>query len=120
MEVEYRPGAGILAGSFPVAGICLIITDPWGNASTVVSGSKPEHGEGGFEALTPHAGTYSLTFCAEVHEVETRGDTTIVTFTKAQPPAPDPDEDAILEQILERLIRIVDLLQQHLDSGDGS
>ncbi len=93
MEVEYRPGDRVIAGSFPSAGIALTVTDPWGNATTVISGSKPDHDPvGGFEVLAPHVALYTLTFLDERFEVQTHHGTTFVTFTQVEEPPTQPPE----------------------------
>jgi hypothetical protein len=83
MDVEHRDGAPIIAGSLPRAGIELNIADPWGNVNRVVSGSKPEYGEGGFEVLAPHAVSYTVTFLDEAFKIKTQGRAVILTFTEA-------------------------------------
>jgi hypothetical protein len=88
MAVEYRPGTRIIAGSLPRAGIELTITDPWGNASTVTSGSKLEYGPGGFEALAAHLVTYTVTFLEETFEVQMQDGATRVTFTEGESAGP--------------------------------
>ena len=90
MSVQYRSGPRVIAGSFPNPGISLTVTDPWGNASAVVSGSKTEYGAGGFEVLAPHPVRYTLSFLDERFEVQMREGTTLVTFTQTTlaPPAP--------------------------------
>ncbi len=84
--MEYRKGVSIIAGSFPRAGTQLTVTDPWGNASTVTSGSKLEYGPGGFEfLLSPqsHPYTLTLTFLDQRFEVEMKvGMAAIVTLTE--------------------------------------
>ncbi len=80
MEVEYRPGARIIAGTFPYAGIEVTVTDPWGNAQTTTSGSKLEHGVGGFEVLAPHPVTYTLTFLDQRFLVLVQDGATFVNF----------------------------------------
>lgn len=62
----------LLIGAHPVAGIAVIVTDPWGNEQHSVSGSKPEHGAGAWEARTQHPGTYAVSFAGERFEVEVR------------------------------------------------
>jgi hypothetical protein len=130
MEVAARPGSKIIAGSFPRAGIHLTITDPWGNAATTTSGSKPEYGVGGFEVLAPHTTIYRLSFLGQTFRVQTREASTIVTFTEVeqpeqpppeppQPPEEPPpegpmepkDEYALMDRVLERLDRIIESLQ---------
>jgi hypothetical protein len=128
MKTTYRPGPLVIAGALPRPGIELTITDPWGNANTVVSGSKPEHGEGGFEVLAPHGGVHTVTFLDQSFRVRARKRTTIVTFTESfeaveppdRPAPPDagpvlpPDTDARWELVLERLDRIADNLRERL------
>jgi hypothetical protein len=134
MEIAYRQGPLVLAGTLPRPGIELTITDPWGNANTVVSGSKPEHGEGGFEVLAPHGGVHTVTFLDQSFRVQARKRTTIVTFSESfevveppdrpgppdRPAPPDagtvlpPDTDARWKLVMERLDRIVDNLQERL------
>lgn len=84
MKVEHRPGPQIIAGTLPHAGIQVRVSDPWGNASTVISGSKPEHGPGGFEVLAPHPVRYTITFLDQRFEVPTEGASTYVDFEKRE------------------------------------
>jgi len=94
METVHRVGPRIIAGSLPRAGIEVTITDPWGNASRVVSGSKREHGEGGFEVLAPHVATYTVSFLGRSFEVQTEGRAAILTFTEEAPvEEPMPEEE---------------------------
>jgi hypothetical protein len=81
----------------PEPGIEITVSDPWGNVTTVLSGSKPEYGPGGFEVLAAHAGSYTVGFLGERFEVEAREYTLLLSFFKAPPavakqPA-DPEED---------------------------
>lgn len=80
MTVERRPGARTIAGNFPRAGIQLTITDLTGNVYSTVSGSKTEHGTGGFEVAVEADGMYALKFLDETFEVEVRGDFVFATF----------------------------------------
>jgi hypothetical protein len=130
MAVEVRPGSRIIAGSLPQAGIQLTITDPWGNASTVASGSKTGYGPGGFEVLAPHEVVYTLSFLGQTFQVQAHDGATLVTFSQVQPPEQPPekppaeppqepptepiDERAKLEQALARLDRIIRQLGQQL------
>lgn len=97
MAVEHRAGPRIIAGTLPTAGIEVTITDPWGNASTVLSGSKPEHGPGGFEVVAPHAVKHTVTFLDQSFELQMREGIAFVTFTGAAPPEPEepiePEEE---------------------------
>jgi hypothetical protein len=91
MEVRYRPGPRIIVGSLPVAGVPVTISDPWGNATTVTSGSKPEHGLGGFEVLAPHNAIYTLTLLGEIFEVKMQDRSAIVAFAESAPSGPEPE-----------------------------
>lgn len=150
MKVLYRQGPRILAGSLPQAGIRVKITDPWGNASTVISGSKSEHGPGGFEILAPHAGLYQVSFQNKAFQVEVREQVTVATFERkrvplppepprepAQPEKPEQptqplepeipdlptlpsDRDERLRLALARMDRIIHRLRLHLFGSIGS
>ncbi|MFN2290092.1 MAG: hypothetical protein ACK2UC_02760 [Anaerolineae bacterium] len=88
MELDYEPGPEIIAGALPRPGIRVVVADPWGNATSVVSGSKTEHGPSGFEVLAPHAIPYTLTFLGETYQVPMRqGTAAYVTFSEAVPEA---------------------------------
>jgi hypothetical protein len=93
MSVSYQAGPRIIAGILPRPGIDVTVADPWGNASTVISGSKPEHGAGGFEFLAPHVTTYTLTFLGETFHVQVREGTAFVTFTEIRRPTPEPEPE---------------------------
>jgi hypothetical protein len=129
MKVEMRPGPKIIGGSFPRAGIQLTVADPWGNATTVASGSKPGYGVGGFEVLAPNPASYTLSFLDQTFRIQMQDSSAIVTFTEVEPqpkppekppeqppeiPAEPPVEGAMLDAILERLDRIIELLRERL------
>jgi hypothetical protein len=95
MTVEQRPGPRVIAGSLPHAGIQLTVTDPWGNAATVSSGSKPEYGPGGFEVLAPHVATYTVKFLDQTFEVQTHDGFSLVTF-RLLGPEPEPEPEATM------------------------
>ncbi len=84
MSVERmdRPGSRGLAGKFPRAGIRLTISDPWGNGVVVVSGSRTEHGPGGFETTVWADGVYTLRFLDQAFQVRIQGDFLFLTFTE--------------------------------------
>jgi hypothetical protein len=94
VAVDYRPGARILAGSLPQPGIQVTVTDPWGNCTTVVSGSKPEYGPGGFEVLAAHPVVYAVTFLDQTFDIQMREGSTIVTFTEGGTPPPEPADQS--------------------------
>jgi hypothetical protein len=48
----------------------------------VVSGSKPEHGVGGFETYAPIEGVYTIRFLDQTFSLQMNGQFTRVTFTR--------------------------------------
>jgi hypothetical protein len=82
MSVERKPGLRLLAGTFPRAGIPLTISNPWGRTVSLVSGSKIEHGEGGFETPIWANGIYTIRFLDQTFQVEIQDDFVFVTFTE--------------------------------------
>jgi hypothetical protein len=82
MSVERKPGLRLLAGDFPRADIPLTITDPWGNTISLVSGSKPEHGTGGFETPIWNNGMYTIRFLDQTFQVAVQDDFVFVTFAE--------------------------------------
>ncbi|MBN1658809.1 MAG: hypothetical protein JXA93_10425 [Anaerolineae bacterium] len=104
IEVAYRPGPWLLVGTMPEVGVALTLVDPWGNAARAVSGAKPEYGAGGFEFLTPHVGTYTLSFSEEAFHVLTHAGVTAVRVSQAEgpvEPAPEPPPVPPLEPPVE-------------------
>ncbi len=89
MNVSRQAGLRLLTGSLPRPGIHLTISDPWGNNISLLSGSKPEHGPGGFEAPLWHDGLYTIRFLDQVFEVEVGDERVHVVFEEgAVGPAP--------------------------------
>lgn len=82
---ELRAGLRGIAGNFPRAGIGLTITDPWGNSVVTTSGSKGEHGPGGFEVRVWANGLYTLNFLDQRFQVMVQGDFLFLTFTQISP-----------------------------------
>ena len=85
---EVRPGLRGIAGNFPRAGIRLTITDPWGNSVGTTSGSKAEHGLGGFEVPVWANGLHTLDFLDQRFQVMVQGDFLFLTFTQISPETP--------------------------------
>jgi len=102
--------ARIIVGAFPRQGITLTVTDPWNNSTSIVSGSKPEYGAGGFEVLAPNVATYTLTFLDQRFQVTTQDGVTFLTFAETQ--AMLLGEEDKLDQILARLDQIIAILQE--------
>jgi len=84
---EVRPGLRGIAGNFARAGIRLTITDPWGNSVVTTSGSKSEHGPGGFEVPIWANGLYALEFLDQGFQAMVQGDFLFLTFTQSSPEA---------------------------------
>jgi len=85
MEVTRGTGLPLLVGSLPQANIPITITNPWGQAVQVMSGSKPEYGVGGFETYAPQDGTYTIQFLDQTFSLQMDGRFTRVTFTRGAP-----------------------------------
>ena len=81
VDVETRPAPRAIAGTFPRAGIPVIISDPWGNHWLTTSGDKLEHGVGGFEILLWFDTTYMVSFLDQEFSVEVDGTFKFLTFT---------------------------------------
>jgi len=62
MKVTRTSGSPTIAANLPEADIPVTITPPSGPTTQVVSGSKPEHGIGGFEVGAPQRGSYTIQF----------------------------------------------------------
>ena len=58
------------------------ITLPNGRVERVTSGSKAEHGKGGFEIYAQEPGTYKVSFLDQTFEVSMKGQFTKVIFSK--------------------------------------
>jgi hypothetical protein len=85
MSVQRQPrsdGVRAIAGSLPEQGIALEVTDPWGNAVRVTSGSKGEYGSGGFEVPVWADTVYTVGFLGEAFEVEVNHELVILTFSR--------------------------------------
>ncbi|MGD8474813.1 MAG: glycoside hydrolase family 25 protein [Anaerolineae bacterium] len=81
IEIEYRPGLGLIAGNYPVAGVPLVVTNPWGHAVTVTTGSKAEWGPGGFEVYAaPPGEAFTLYVEGYNYQVQTHEGLTVVRF----------------------------------------
>jgi hypothetical protein len=81
-EVSYHQGMALIIGDYPVPGVSLTRTDPWGNEVTVTTGHKPEYGPGGFEIwATPEGAMFSLTVEGHEYPVPTmRGHVTVAAW----------------------------------------
>jgi hypothetical protein len=88
VTVEHKEGEGILAllvGDIGVKGVPITIRRPGGETLQAESGSKPEHGPGGFEAgYANEAGLYQIQFLGESFDIELSGhEFAKVVFTRS-------------------------------------
>jgi hypothetical protein len=64
----------------PKPGIEVTVSDAWGNITTVIGGSKQEHGPGGFEVAAPHPVKHTIAFLGETFAFKMRNKSAFVTF----------------------------------------
>jgi GH25 family lysozyme M1 (1,4-beta-N-acetylmuramidase) len=84
IEVEYRAGLTLIVGDYPVPGMPLTVTNPWGHSVTVTTGSKPEWGPGGFEVYaSPPGELFTLRVEGHDYQVQTHQGLTLVRFLPA-------------------------------------
>jgi len=83
MKVQRRGGLRLLIGKMPEANIAVAVSDSWGNVTALLSGSKPEHGPGGWELNIWNPGTYTISFLDQTFQVDVGNETVTVIFTKA-------------------------------------
>lgn len=81
IDIERRPGPRLIVGRLPEAAIAVVVADPWGNETHLLSGSKPEHGPGGFDVPVWRDALYTIRFQGQRFTVEVRDDTVFATFT---------------------------------------
>ena len=82
MDIERRPGPRLIVGRLPEPSIPVVIADPWGNETYLISGSKPEHGPGGFDVPVWRDVLYTIRLQGQRFSVEVRNDTVFVIFTR--------------------------------------
>jgi hypothetical protein len=83
VKIERGRGLALLVGDIGVPRETVTITLPGGRVERVTSGSKAEHGKGGFEIYAHEPGIYKIEFLDQVFEVSMQGQFTKVIF--AQP-----------------------------------
>ena len=79
------PGLPLLVGNWVRPNVPIRITPPRGAPVTVVSGSKPEYGPGGFEIYATEIGTYVLEIESYRFEIPMNGQFTRLTFRQTGP-----------------------------------
>ena len=78
IHVDHLPGARMICGAMPRAGIVVMIEDTHGENTIVYSGSAPHYGEGGFETAVAEDGRYVVTIGGRGIEVEVQDDTVFI------------------------------------------
>ncbi|MCB0192818.1 MAG: hypothetical protein KDJ65_12815 [Anaerolineae bacterium] len=82
---EIGQGLGLLVGDIGIPGERITIIKPDGRWEQVVSGSKGEHGIGGFEVYAHHPGSYLIEFMEQRFDLTLSGQFTRVTFRQNAP-----------------------------------
>jgi hypothetical protein len=82
VKIERGSGLALLVGDIGVANETVTITLPGGRVERVNSGSKAEHGKGGFEIYAHESGIYKVEFLGQAFEVSMKGQFTKVIFSK--------------------------------------
>jgi hypothetical protein len=82
------PGLPLLVGDWGQTNVPIRITSPQGASVTVISGSKPEYGPGGFEIYATEIGTYVLEMAGYRFEIPMNGQFTRLTFRRSDTPQP--------------------------------
>ncbi len=78
VHVDHLPGARMICGAMPRAGIVVMIEDAHGENTIVYSGSAPQYGEGGFEMAVAEDGKYVVTIGGRGIEVQVQEDTVFI------------------------------------------
>jgi hypothetical protein len=86
MTVEAKPGLSLLIGKMPRSGISVVVTDPRGPVVRVISGSKAEHGVGGWEINAWGRGIYTVEFEGQCFDVPVQGETVVASFEEGEKP----------------------------------
>jgi hypothetical protein len=78
MHVDHLPGARMIAGALPRAGVRITIYDARGAQTVVFSGSAPHYGNGGFETIVAEDGTYLVSIDGHLIEVHLQDETVFI------------------------------------------
>jgi hypothetical protein len=88
VEIQRSPGLPLIVGDWGKPDVIVRITPPTGMEMRTVTGSKPEHGPGGFESYATQVGTYVLEIENYRFEIPMNGQFTRLIFKRggeAQP-----------------------------------
>ena len=79
VAIKRTPGLALIVGNLAdQPNVPITVTTPRGDSFTVTSGSKPEFGAGGFEAMASGgSGVYRLAFLGQTFSVRVDGNTTV-------------------------------------------
>lgn len=78
VHVDHLPGARMICGALPRAGVVVMIEDAHGENLIVYSGTAPQYGEGGFELAVAEDGKYIVTIGGQPIDVQVQGDTVFI------------------------------------------
>ncbi|MCB0173054.1 MAG: hypothetical protein KDJ97_21180, partial [Anaerolineae bacterium] len=98
---ETGQGLGLLVGDIGIPGERIAITRPDGQHLNVTSGSKGEHGAGGFETYAQKPGRYQIEFLDQKFNLTLSGQFTRVNFYKVDKDdavASTPEPEEIIEE----------------------
>ncbi|MFQ5578128.1 MAG: SpoIID/LytB domain-containing protein, partial [Anaerolineae bacterium] len=99
LTITRTPGFSIIVGNLADRpNVQISVTTPGGDSFVSLSGSKPEFGSGGFEAMAATPGTYTLEFLGQRFNVQMDGQTTArleFSTAGAAAPAAPPAQSAL-------------------------
>ncbi|MEM7035155.1 MAG: hypothetical protein AAF629_36790 [Chloroflexota bacterium] len=85
------PGLPLLIGDIGTPNETIQLTKPNGWKEQLTSGSKPEHGQGGFETYANLSGTYRIQFKGADFRIPLNGRLTRISFKQTSEPPPEPE-----------------------------
>lgn len=94
IKIEHPPSSvAVLVGNWLEPGKAVKLISPTGNTQTTTTGSKPEHGAGGFEAgYIIVVGNYKLVIDGNEFIIPCDGKFTRVSFERVTEPLPDTEQ----------------------------
>jgi hypothetical protein len=84
IHIDHLPGVRMIAGRLACAGLVVGVEDEHGNKTTLLSGSAPHYGVGGFEKVVDEDGRYFISIDDQVIEVNVQGDTVFIHANSAK------------------------------------
>lgn len=115
INVRYaKMGLPLVVGTYPVNNILVTVQPPYGSSYIVTTNTKPEWGEGGFEAgYANMSGIYSLTIEGVKYEVECKddGNSIVINFDETG----ETPEQVILKSSLIDKEKALEIMNQYPD-----